>query len=315
MKKTIKSITNKAENDVLSTSDIARKEEIAKLLHPVAIKTAHKISRKYQNGAYASIFTFEEIMGISEEIIAQITTQVIKNQVDEQGMYSYLTHSIENRSKDLYKAQVKTVKRGSNIKMVHDDVFSIEMEGSLINSPELILMQKKHIEDGLSFLKNFDTDKAPLSTILKLYLESFTVQEIQEKLHIPISTLERYKKKGVDILAKFYKNEGLSFDYIVPSDDNLSFLKGDASKNEKHDVMVIKEICYNKNDCFALVNIIGALKGTEGIKKCVLDSFSFKSEDELNIFLNSFNKDSEKIYQNLYLDKELKLKELEKNAA
>lgn len=307
--------TKKAAKVLILESDLRKQDYIAKLLHPVAIKTATKISRKYQNGAYASIFTFEEIMGISEEIIAQVSIQVVTNEVDEQGMYSYLTQSIENRTKDLYKAQVKTVKRGSNVKMVHDDVFSIEMEGSLTNSPELILMQKKYIEDGLKFLSNFDTVKSPLSTIVKFYLDGFTVQEIQEKIKMPISTLERNKKKGIDILAKFYKSEGLSFEDLVPYDENLNFLKGDSKSTENQLVIIVKDIRYNKDSIFAKLNIVGAQMNNNHYVKEILDSFNFSNETELNLFLSSFTKESERIYQNIYLERMKAKKEENLNAA
>jgi DNA-directed RNA polymerase specialized sigma24 family protein len=307
--------TKKVAKVLILEKDLEKQSQIARLLHPVAIKTATNIARKYQNGIHSGIFSFEEIMGIAEEIITQISVQVVLHEVDEKGMYSYLTQSVENRTKDLYKAQVKTVKRGSNIKMVNDDVFSVEMEGSLSNSPELILMQKKYIEDGLNFLSNFDTPKVSFSKIVKMYLDGFTVHEIQEVLNMPISTLERNKKKGIEILAKFYKSEGLSFEDLVPYNENLDFLRNDEKKQLNQAVMIIKETSYNKNNVYATLNIIGVQNCNNVYAKEVLDSFTFESECALTLFLSGFTKESEKIYQNIYLDRIKTQKEDLQNAA
>lgn len=285
----------------LSVAEQKEQNLIAEKLYPVAIKTAHEVSRKFQKGNFASILSYEEILGIANELVEQISKQVIIKEVDEKGMYSYLHKSIINRSKDLYKAQAKTIKRGSNITMVNDDVSNMELTNYLDQSPESILIQSSHIQDGLKFLQNFDTAKAPISLVMKLSFESYSTEEIHQKTGIPSSTIERYKKKGISLLSKFFESDDCADFTSHPSNNAELAINASAPKINEHVIPnIIKHIVY-KNDQYTL-HIIGASGFSQNKIIKTLDSFTFSKESDLTLFLKTFTAESENIYKKMYLE-------------
>ena len=179
-------------------------------LEPLKKQLVKKEVYKYQRTALAVIFTEENLNSLANEIFIKMIKKQENNDLDEKGIYNFFKQSFKFKCIDeIKKYNCQRRKKFLENTNIDDCSFFIE-DNKELNNPLNLQNSIDTLQIAFKEL-NEKQKKKPLSNILKLVLEGFNSSDIQDKLNISSSSLDRYKKEIISILAPLDLQESLIF--------------------------------------------------------------------------------------------------------
>lgn len=165
---------------------------------------------KYQKTVFATVFTEENLSSLADDIIMKMKLKQEKGELDERGVYNFFRQSFKWRCIDEIKKyncqKRKNFLANSNI---DDCSFFIE-DNKESHNPYSIQNSIDILKLAFNELREHQKKK-PLSEILNMIVQGYNSKEIQDKLSISSSSLDRYKKEMIKILEPLDLKEELIF--------------------------------------------------------------------------------------------------------